>query len=191
MNDRADIADNPEAALLKRVAQGDSAAFADLYKRWSPMLFGLVCKILEDSREAEDALQDGFLHVWHKAQSYDPCRSSPTTWAYMIFRNKAIDRLRARQRRGIGIERIAIEQPFREPDAASPEEDAESHERRKTIEAALASIPAEQREALHLAYFKGLTQPEIAEQLGAPLGTIKARMRRGLLKLAGTLKGKL
>jgi RNA polymerase sigma-70 factor (ECF subfamily) len=183
--------ESPEATLLQRVARGDSAAFDQLYTRWSPMLFGLVCKILNDQKEAEDALQDGFIHVWHKAASYDPGRSSPTTWAYMIFRNKAIDRLRILERRGRGIERIAIEEPAQALPSASPEEGAESSERRHVVKAALESIPPDQREAISLAFFSGLTQTEIARRIGAPLGTVKARIRRGMLKLADVLKGKL
>ena len=181
----------PEAALLRQVSGGDAEAFDELYTRWSPMLYGLLCKILEDPREAEDALQEGFLHIWRKAGSYDARRSSPTTWAYMIFRNKAIDRLRARERRGKGMERIAEEEPTMAPPVTDPGEDAENQERREAVKEALESIPADQREAVSLAFFSGLTQTEIAEKLGAPLGTIKARIRRGLLRLGDALKGKL
>jgi RNA polymerase sigma-70 factor (ECF subfamily) len=158
--------DLAEAVLLGRVAQGDARAFDELYTRWSPMLYGLLCKILDDPREAEDALQEGFLHIWGKAGAYDARRSSPTTWAYMVFRNKAVP-------------------------AADPEGGAEFNERRQAVKAALDEIPPDQREAIRLAFFTGLTQTEIAERLGAPLGTIKARIRRGLLKLGDTLKGRL
>jgi len=180
-----------EAALLRRVADGDTAAFEELYTLWSPMLYGLACKILEDPREAEDALQEGFLHLWRKAGTYDARRSSPTTWAYMIFRNKAIDRLRARERRGRGMEAIALERPPEAAPMPDLERGAEINERRRAVQAALAEIPPEQREAISLAFLSGLTQMEIAEQLGAPLGTVKARIRRGLMKLAETLKGRL
>jgi len=109
----------------------------------------------------------------------------------MIFRNKAIDRLRSRERRSRGMERIAAEEPFQAAPSADPDETAVARERRQAVESALQSIPQDQREAVTLAFFSGLTQTEIAERLGAPLGTVKARIRRGLLKLAGTLKGKL
>jgi RNA polymerase sigma-70 factor (ECF subfamily) len=191
MSEDLPITEIPEATLLQRVAGGDSLAFDQLYTRWSPMLYGLVCKILNDPKEAEDALQEGFIHVWHKASSYDPHRSSPTTWAYMIFRNKAIDRLRSIERRGRGIERIALEEPTHATPAAGPEERADSSERRQVVKSALQSIPPDQREAINLAFFSGLTQTEIAERIGAPLGTVKARIRRGMLKLADVLKGKL
>ena len=191
MSETVPIEDASEAALLHRVAKGDSLAFDEVYRRWSPMLYGLVCKILDDPKEAEDALQEGFLHIWNKAGSYDAQRSSPTTWAYMIFRNKAIYRLRARERRGRGMERIAVEEPFQAAPMADPEDGAESNERRQVVKQALESIPPDQREAVSLAFFTGLTQTEIAERLGAPLGTVKARIRRGLMKLGETLKGKL
>jgi RNA polymerase sigma-70 factor (ECF subfamily) len=191
MNAESASQESPEATLLRRVAGGDAQAFDELYTRWSPMLYGLVCKILDDPKEAEDALQEGFLHVWNKAASYDPRRSSPTTWAYMIFRNKAIDRLRARDRRSRGVERIAREEIEPGMPEADPGEGAENQERREAVKAALEAIPTDQREALTLAFFSGLTQTEIAERLGAPLGTVKARIRRGLLKLGDTLKGKL
>lgn len=181
----------PEAALLGRVANGDTRAFDELYTRWSPMLYGLVCKILNDPLEAEDALQEGFVHIWNKAATYNAARSSPTTWAYMIFRNRAIDRLRARERRGRGVERIAVEEAASPLPAAAPEEGAEQAERRQAVAQAMTGISAEEREAINLAFFSGLTQMEIAERLGAPLGTIKARIRRGLMKLSGVLKGKL
>jgi RNA polymerase sigma-70 factor (ECF subfamily) len=191
MSEDPPITEIPEATLLQRVARGDSLAFDQLYTRWSAMLYGLVCKILNDPKEAEDALQDGFIHVWHKASSYDSRRSSPTTWAYMIFRNKAIDRLRSLERRGRGIERIALEEPTQLTPAAGPEEGADSSERRQAVKSALETIPPDQREAINLAFFSGLTQTEIAERIGAPLGTVKARIRRGMLKLADVLKGKL
>lgn len=184
-------AERPEALLLNLIVRGDAEAFSELYQRWSPMLFGLVCKILNDPKEAEDALQDGFLHVWHKAASYDARRSSPSTWAYMIFRNKAIDRLRARERRSRGFEKIVAEERLQGERSEPPEERAESNETRRAVEKALLQIPGEQREAIQLAFFTGLTQTEIAGRLGAPLGTVKARIRRGLMKLADTLEGKL
>jgi RNA polymerase sigma-70 factor (ECF subfamily) len=109
----------------------------------------------------------------------------------MIFRNKAIDRLRSLERRGRGIERIALEEPTLPSPAAGPEEGADSSERRQAVKSALESIPPDQREAISLAFFSGLTQSEIAQRIGAPLGTVKARIRRGMLKLADVLKGKL
>ncbi len=183
--------ERPEALLLSLISRGDTEAFDELYRRWSPMLFGLVLKILNDPRDAEDALQDGFLHIWRKAGSYDAARSSPSTWAYMIFRNKAIDRIRSRDRRGAGVEKIAANEQIQHEDGISPAREAGAREDRQMLDTTLKSIPAEQREAIQLAFFGGLTQVEIAERLKIPLGTVKARIRRGLMKLAEILEDKL
>jgi RNA polymerase sigma-70 factor (ECF subfamily) len=191
MNTPGSEEERPEALLLDLITREDTEAFDELYKRWSPMLYGLTLKILNDAREAEDALQEGFLHIWRKASSYDPRRSSPSTWAYMIFRNKAIDRLRARERRGVGLERIAAHENQVDEPAPSPAGEAGTREDRQVLEATLTRIPEEQREAIQLAFFGGLTQAEIAERLGTPLGTVKARIRRGLMKLAELLEDKL
>jgi RNA polymerase sigma-70 factor, ECF subfamily len=185
------ITDISDATLLQRVACGDSHAFDTLYTRWSPMLYGLVCKVLDDPRDAEDALQDGFLHIWHKAATYDARRSSPTTWAYMIFRNKAIDRLRSRERRSRGMEKLIVEETHLADQPERTASHAGDGDTREIVRNALCEMPDEQREALTLAFFSGLTQTEIAERLKTPLGTVKARIRRGLLKLADILKGKL
>ncbi len=177
-----------DAALLQRVAAGDEAAFAELYDRFSPGLYSLVLRVLHDEAEAEDVVQEAFAHVWRRSATYDPARSSAFTWAVMIFRNKAIDRLRLRQRRartleGATAESLSDEQSDQHS-AVAPEE----RERQTQVRAALAQIPAEQKEAVELAFFKGLTHEEIAERLASPLGTVKARIRRGLLKLRDCLK---
>src|SRR5882757_4057874 len=98
-----------DAQLLARVAAGDEAAFATLYDRFSPGLFSFVLRMIRDEKEAEDVLQEGFAHIWRRAATYDPARSSPFTWAVMILRNKAIDRLRVRQRLDRTIEKATVE----------------------------------------------------------------------------------
>ncbi len=182
--------ESSESILLERIKTGDEGAFAEFYDRLSPLLFGLVFKILNDAREAEDVLQEGFLLVWKKAASYDPARSSPSTWATMIFRHKAIDRLRARERRSRGLEKAALE-----PETGGggsdgqPEKSIWQSESNSAVRSALERLPEEQREAIQFAFFTGLTQMQISEKLGAPLGTIKARIRRGMLKLREYLTG--
>lgn len=172
-----------DAQLLARIAAGDEVAFGALYDRFSPGLYSFVLKITRDEKEAEDVLQEGFAHIWRRAVTYDPARSSPFTWAVMILRNKAIDRLRVRQRFDRTIEKAAVEfSHFPEADAAAAGE-AERRDEGARVRSALTQIPAEQKQAVELAFFSGLTHEQIAEKLGTPLGTIKARIRRGLLKL--------
>jgi RNA polymerase sigma-70 factor (ECF subfamily) len=172
-----------DAQLIARVAAGDEQAFGTLYDRFSPGLYSLVLKMMRDEKEAEDALQDGFAHIWRRASTYDPARSSAFTWAVMILRNKAIDRLRVRQRQERTIDKATTEfSHFPEADEAAAGE-AERRDQGALVRSALLQIPAEQKQAVEMAFFSGLTHEQIADKLGAPLGTIKARIRRGLLKL--------
>jgi len=172
-----------DAQLLARIAAGEEAAFGELYDRFSPGLYSFILKMVRDEKEAEDVLQEGFAHIWRRATTYDPARSSPFTWAVMILRNKAIDRLRVRQRLDRTMEKATVEfSHFPEADEAAAGE-PERREQGALVRAALTRIPEEQKQAVELAFFGGLTHDQIADKLGAPLGTIKARIRRGLLKL--------
>ena len=184
---------NPErerdVELLARVAQGDEQAFAQFYRRCADGLYGMAVKMMNDSSEAQDVLQDGFSYMWKKAGTYDPARSSPFTWAVMIVRNKAIDRLRVRQRQARIVEKATTEfLHFADADDVSAREPVR-REQCAEVRRALAEIPDEQKQVVELAFFAGLTHEQIAERLATPLGTIKARIRRGLLKLRDHLKG--
>jgi RNA polymerase sigma-70 factor, ECF subfamily len=176
-----------EVKLIARIAKGDDAAFVELYNRFAGSLYAMAQRVLEDNKEAEDALQEGFTYIWRKAAAYDPARSSPFAWAVMITRNKAIDRLRARGR----IEKLR--EKFTEQGTHFPQQDLGSadqpalRERAAIVRSAVLQLPEEQREALELSFFGGLTHEEISERLGVPLGTIKARIRRGLLRLRESL----
>jgi RNA polymerase sigma-70 factor, ECF subfamily len=177
-----------DAQLLARIATGDEVAFGALYDRFSPGLFSFVLKMVRDEKEAEDVLQEGFAHIWRRASTYDSTRSSPFTWAVMILRNKAIDRLRVRQRLERTVEKATVEfSHFPEVDDTAATE-PERRDQGSLVRSALTLIPAEQKQAVELAFFSGLTHEQIAERLGTPLGTIKARIRRGLLKLRDCLK---
>jgi RNA polymerase sigma-70 factor (ECF subfamily) len=144
--------------------------------------------MMNDAKEAEDVLQEGFTYIWRKAATFDPARSSPFAWAVMITRNKAIDRLRVRQRLDKLREKVISEESFYpDKDETSANEPA-LRERGALIRSALHQIPEEQRQALELSFFSGLTHEQIAERLDTPLGTIKARIRRGLLRLRDCLK---
>lgn len=170
---------------MQAVSRGDESALAALYDRYRLILFGLILRILHDRQEAEDVLQEAFLQVWRRANDFDPARGRAFTWLVTIARSRALDRLRASGSRA----RIATEaeQEPRESvgDAAA---DAVKSEEGEIVRQALAELPEEQRRALFMAYFEGLTQSEIADRLGDPLGTVKTRMRSGLMKLRELLR---
>jgi len=177
-----------EAELLGRIASGEEAAFATLYDRFSPGLFSLVMKMVQDEKEAQDVLQEGFSHIWRRASTYDATRSSAFTWAVMIFRNKAIDRLRIRQRQQRTVDRVTEEFAHVADGADHTTEAVDMREDCARVRSALGEIPGEQKAAIELAFFGGLTHEQIAAKLDTPLGTVKARIRRGLLKLRDCLK---
>ena len=161
---------------------GDQEAFAQFYDGFAPGLFSMIFAILRDQKESEEVLQDAFVQMWKQLATYDPTRSSLFTWTVMISRHKAIDRLRARQRQTRLPEVVVLEA---KNTGAAPEgaDSSLSQKERERVRLALAQLNAGQREAIELAFFGGLTQSQIAEKLGTPLGTIKARIRRGLLAL--------
>ena len=169
--------------LVRRIAQGDQSAFALFYNRLSPVLYGVAFRMMNDHSDAEDVLQEGMAYIWRKANSFDASRSSAFAWAAMIVRNKAIDKLRARRRGERLRERVKGSS-----DLSSDQDDTSAleplfREQRNQVRSVLSQISPDQREALELSYFSGLTHEEIAAHLGAPLGTVKARIRRGVLQL--------
>lgn len=172
--------------LLHAIARGDEQALASLYDRYRVILFSLVLRILHSRDDAEDVLQELFLQVWKRASDFDESRGRPFTWLVTLARSRAIDRLRS-----LNARERAVTESAR---AAGPDEcvdavgDAIRSEQSEVVRRALAELPEEQRRALLLAYFEGLTQTEIAARLGAPLGTIKTRMRSGMLKLRELLR---
>ena len=147
----------------------------------------MIYAILHDQKESEDVLQEAFVQMWKRSATYDPARSSLFTWAVMISRHKAIDRLRSRQRQSQLSEVIASESDILSVPADRADDALARREERERVRAALAQLGEGQREAIDLAFFAGLTQIEISERLGAPLGTVKARIRRGLLALREVL----
>ena len=174
--------------MLAQIARGDQRAFGLLYDRLSGPLYSLAVRMLGDSTEAQDALQEVFLQIWRRAAAYDVEQSSVFSWATLMTRSRVIDRLRARGRR-LRVIVTSTDDLTAEvaPLAASGTESAADtvgrNEEAVRVRSNLTKLPAEQREAIELAFFNDLTHHEIAAQLGQPLGTIKARIRRGLLKL--------
>jgi RNA polymerase sigma-70 factor, ECF subfamily len=166
--------------LLHAVARRDETALAALYDRYRLILFGLLVRILNSREEAEDVLQEVFLQVWRRAADFDEQRGRPFTWLVTLTRSRAIDRLRVLAARQRLADSAAQETTDEASDAVA---DTLHAEQREIVARALASLPEEQRRTLKLAYFEGLTQSEIATQLGTPLGTVKTRMRAGMMKL--------
>lgn len=188
-NESPDERGQVDADLLRRVARRDQAAFATLYDRFSRPLFSLALRILNDRREAEDVVQEVFLSLWEKASVFAQERGSAFSWAVTLTRNRAIDRVRLRRRRAELLAASSAAElggSFAGPDADSADSLCFKEEA-GAVRAAVAELPADQQRALQLAFFSGLTQQEIAEQLHEPLGTIKARIRRGLIKLRSAL----
>lgn len=174
--------------LLRAIALGDEGALGQLYDRYRLILFGLVMRILHSRAEAEDCLQDVFLQVWRQASEFDEARGRPFTWLVTLARSRAIDRLRALSSRDRTAHEAAREVVEETSDAV---EDAIRSEQSAVVRQALAALPAEQRLVLEMAYFEGLTQSEIAERLGQPLGTVKTRTRSGMTKLRELLRGEV
>ncbi len=172
----------PDAALVEQMTAGDESALAALYDRYAGVLYGLLVRILKDTHAAEEVLQDLFLQLWRTASRYDASRGSMTAWLMVIARNRAISRLRRGNRHAVAddAEGFLLENL---PAAGNLEEEAARLQMATRLRAAMASLPGEQREALELAYFEGMTQTEIAERTGAPLGTVKSRVRAALQSL--------
>lgn len=173
-----------EADLLRRIGLGDRDALAELYDRCSTLLYSVALRVLNNETEAEDLMQDVFVQIWEKASLFDPSRGKPLTWAISLTRNRAIDRLRSLQRRGRLREELEKEAAAAEPATpADTRDELFAAETSRVVREAVLKLSDQQRQAIEMAYFSGLTQNEIAEKLDEPLGTIKARIRRGMLKL--------
>jgi len=175
------IAAVTDDGLIDRIGKGDADALALLYDRYASRVLGLTTRILGDRDEAEDVLQEVFLQVWRTPRQYDSARGSAGTWLLILARSRAIDRLRSLRRRGRDRHVPIDAQPL--TSGEDLERAAETSQDGAAVRRALAELPDEQRRALELAYFGGYTQTEIAQMTGAPLGTVKTRLRQGMMKL--------
>jgi len=172
----------PDSALIERIMAQDENALSAVYDRYSGMVFSVLVRILKDSQAAEEVLQDLFLQLWREAQRFDSSRGSLPAWLMVIARNRAISRLRGRNRRAL------VETSEDLPTGYAPwldnvEQEAARAEMVGKVKAAMREMPREQRQVVELAYFEGMTQTEIAAHTGTPLGTVKTRMRTAIQSL--------
>jgi RNA polymerase sigma-70 factor, ECF subfamily len=171
-----------DGELIQRAGAGDHAALEVLYERYARPVFGLALRRLGDRGRAEDAVQETFVSIWRAAKTYRPERGPGAPWLYAVARNAIVDRSRAKN-----------EPPVEPPDEAGaepgPDDRAEEAWTRWRIHRALQELPEREREAIELAYWRGLSQSEVADALGIPLGTVKTRTRSGLQRLADLLEG--
>lgn len=172
--------------LITRTAEGDQAALATLYDRTSPQVYGLVFRILGNRETAEEVTLDVYTQVWRQAHTFDDSRGTPGCWLMTLARTRAIDRFRAGLAERGKMEALDAASFFASEDP-TPDQELEGQERRKLVRKALDTLSSDQRQAIALAYFYGLSQTEIAEKLGLPLGTIKTRMRLGMIRLREAL----
>jgi RNA polymerase sigma-70 factor, ECF subfamily len=167
--------------LVRRMAAGDQSAMVELYDQTSPLVFGLAVRIVGDHAAAEDVVLEVYTQAWQQAAAFDPARGSPSAWLLNLTRSRAIDQRRARRR-----------DPATEPldaagnvssDGPGPEAIAATAERQRFVQQALAALNAELREVIQLAYFGGFSHSEISVRLQQPLGTVKTRIRSGMMQL--------
>jgi RNA polymerase sigma-70 factor (ECF subfamily) len=174
-----------DEAVVALCARSDEVALAELYDRFGGVAYGLARRILRDDALAEDAVQDAYLAIWRGAARFVPERGKASTWILTLVHRRAVDLVRREQRRRVE----ALPESAPDATAAAAEDELWLRLERERVQAALAKLPDQQREAIELAYYGGFTQSELAERLGEPLGTIKSRMFTGLARLRELLEG--
>ena len=190
----SDISSDTDLGLFKRLAARDDSALADLYDRHSRLAYGVIVRILRSAADAEDVLQETFVRVWTRAETYDPRLGSPAAWLLRSARNRAIDRLRAMSVRedisvdaGSTVENAAVRKPalmMRETPGATMQDSVTAD----VVRSAMAALSATQRELIEAAFFEGYTHCELSMRFGLPLGTVKTRIRAGLSAMRGCLE---
>ncbi|MEO7149764.1 MAG: sigma-70 family RNA polymerase sigma factor [Rhodanobacteraceae bacterium] len=170
--------------ILRAVAGGDQAAFAELYRRTSSKLFGVCLRMLHERGEAEDALQDVYTAVWRRAESFDAARAGAMTWLITMARNRAIDRLR--QRRDAPLDDASERELV--DDQPTPAANTETSQQRQRLERCLDTLEPQQKSSVRAAFFSGATYNELATRGGVPLATMKSWIRRSLVRLRACLE---
>lgn len=181
-------AEESQAEMLRRIAAQDQQALAEFYDQTAGVLFSTAVRILGDAHEAEEVIQDVFVQIWNKAATFDVGLGAPLHWTLSITRNRCIDRLRARQRRSWLLEDLVEEAAIDPIPSMPPAQKGLSAEEVAAVRSAVKGLPHEQRQPIAMAFFGGMTHREIAKELNEPLGTTKARIRRGMLKLRESLQ---
>lgn len=180
-----------DEALMEGIQQRDPAALASLYDRYSGILKALIMRIIHNESEADDLLQEIYMEIWNHAQNFSATKGKPLGWMVTLTRRRSIDRLRKRQAYSRAEERLQLETE-QQPEAwvhNTTEEDIFMADTRKVLDAVINNLPPAQKEAIEYAFFKGMSQREIAAHTNIPLGTIKTRLELGLKKISDGLKG--
>lgn len=170
--------------LIRRIGMGDRESFSTFFHRYSGLIYSTAFRVLNNATDAEDVAQEVLFMIWEKSPMYDAARGKPITWIVTMTRNKAVDKLRSLQRRFRLQDEV--EREAKSDDLVHdmrPVDELDAMEKGKIVRSAVMKLSKEQREVIEMAYFGGLTQQEIATRLEEPLGTVKARIRRGMLRL--------
>ena len=178
------VTDGSDSDLIALVGKGDGAALMTLYDRYNRQAFGLAFRILSDAATAEEVVQDAFLALWRNATSFDTSRGAVKTWLLTIVHNRSIDRIRSAKSR---VGQVELEVADYAGANTDPWDDVTDQLDGEQVRAAVAELPPDQRTAVEMAYFQGLTHQEISDRTSIPLGTVKGRLRLGLRKLSTSL----
>lgn len=181
-----------EANLMNRIAAGNQEAFAEFTSKYSALIFSTAYKVLNHQEDTEDVMNEVLATIWRKADTYHPKKGTLVTWICTTTRNRAIDRVRSVQRRCALYDRFEAKLEGDAPEASlTGREHLYRSDARTILKSAVVELSPEQREVIELAYFEGLTQKQIADRIESPLGTVKARIRRGVDRLRHSINDRL
>ena len=180
-----------DTAMIYRIAQKDVSAFQEFYRTYSGLVFSTISNVLNDHQDSEDVMQEVLVQIWQKAHLYEAAKGKPLTWVTTMARNRAIDRIRSKQRRSKLNTDFEQEHKVVQPEFDESTADLVlTSERQSIVRGAVRGLTTDQREAIEMTYFNDMTQAEVAEELHEPLGTIKARIRRGVSRLETMVKAR-